>query len=140
MKARQVHEKRQGRPCSRCGGTERYGRSHSCVRCTNERSSARKDTPEYRATAKAYWMRKRYGITPEQMQEMLASQGSRCGCCGAVEPGNKNGWCVDHDHATGQLRAVLCHGCNVGLGAFRDSPERLRQATEYLAKWTEGRC
>jgi len=135
--SRKTHAKRTGRPCRKCGGTERYGGSYSCVRCTNERSAARKGTPEYKRTAKVYWMRRRYGVTPEQVLAMLAGQGGRCGCCGAAEPGNKNGWCLDHDHATGRLRSVLCHGCNVGLGAFRDSPERLTQAAAYLKKWSE---
>lgn len=137
MKIRQRHTKTIGKPCRRCGSTERYGRSYSCVRCTNERSAKAKQTPEYKATAKVYWMKRRYGLTPSQADELLAAQGDKCGCCGAMEPGNKNGWCVDHDHATGKIRAILCHGCNVGLGAFKDSPERLTLAQQYLHRWRQ---
>jgi hypothetical protein len=39
---------------------------------------------------------------------------------------------VDHCHQTGHVRALLCTGCNSGLGAFRDSPERLREAAAYI--------
>jgi len=39
---------------------------------------------------------------------------------------------VDHDHRTGDIRGKLCRRCNSGLGFFRDSPERLRRAIEYL--------
>jgi len=123
--------KRTGRPCRNCGTTLKYS-GYNCVECTRVRADARKATPQYRDYAKRYWMKKRHGITPEEFVEMLAGQGGVCGCCGANEPGNANGWVLDHDHATGETRSVLCHGCNIGLGAFRDSTERLAMAVAYL--------
>lgn len=136
MATRLTHLKRQGRPCRNCGGTERYGRSYSCVRCTNMRSSIRKALPAYKAQAKRYGMKRRYGLSPEDAVAMLSSQGGACACCSAAEPGNGNGWVIDHDHATGTIRGVLCHGCNVGLGAFKDSEDRLRSAIAYLQMWS----
>jgi hypothetical protein len=43
--------------------------------------------------------------------------------------------CLDHDHTTGKVRDALCHGCNVGLGAFADDPKRLRDPAvrSYIA-------
>lgn len=40
--------------------------------------------------------------------------------------------CIDHDHDTNDVRALLCHDCNSGLGKFMDSPELLLEAAHYL--------
>ncbi len=39
---------------------------------------------------------------------------------------------IDHDHKTGEIRGVLCGGCNVALGSARDDPELLRNLAAYL--------
>lgn len=76
-----------------------------------------------------------YGLTPEQYAEMLEEQGGVCAICGTDEwPGKGNRPHVDHDHSTGRVRGILCSHCNHGLGKFRDDPERLRAAAEYLER------
>ena len=59
---------------------------------------------------------------------MIVSQGGKCAICGYAlyRPH------IDHDHATGRVRAILCHLCNVGLGSFKDNPEALERAAEYV--------
>lgn len=73
---------------------------------------------------------KRYGLTVESFDALLASQGGVCAICAG--PATGRGWHVDHCHDTGRVRGVLCHQCNVGLGHFHDDPVRLRAAVKYL--------
>ncbi len=59
---------------------------------------------------------------------MLVAQGGLCAIC-RVAPAVH----VDHDHATGAVRALLCFSCNGGLGQFKDNPEFLHAAAYYVA-------
>ncbi len=63
----------------------------------------------------------------EVRARFLARQNGKCAICGADGPTH-----LDHDHQTGEYRGVLCLGCNVGLGHFRDDPKRLGEAIRYL--------
>jgi hypothetical protein len=76
----------------------------------------------------------RYGMTLEDYDARLAAQGGRCAICGALEPGSNRSdkFFVDHDHATGAVRGLLCSHCNRGLGGFRDDLTLLDKARAYL--------
>lgn len=80
---------------------------------------------------------KRYGLTPECYDRLMSQQGDACGICGA-KPGqwvaNGGNLVVDHDHATGAVRGLLCPSCNRGLGQFEDDTERLLEAVQYLQR------
>ena len=73
-----------------------------------------------------------YGITREQYDAILEAQSGRCALCFADEPGGSGKWHVDHCHDGGGVRGLLCLRCNVGLGNFRDDPDLLWSAIEYL--------
>lgn len=75
------------------------------------------------------WLR-RYGLTPDDYSAMMTSQGGMCAICGHVAVGKNLH--VDHCHDTGNVRGLLCHCCNVGLGSFRHSGQLLAKAREYL--------
>jgi hypothetical protein len=74
-----------------------------------------------------------YGITKQRYLEMVAEQNGACAICGG--PPGERALNVDHDHGTGQIRALLCTRCNIGMGGFRDSPNLLRKALAYLVSW-----
>ena len=78
-------------------------------------------------------------MKPAEFDALLDSQGGRCAICRTETAGGKGGWHVDHDHATGRIRGLLCHGCNIALGYFRDDPDRLRAAMAYLETAREAR-
>jgi hypothetical protein len=58
-----------------------------------------------------------------------------CEICGDPEVGRKHA--KDHDHTTGIKRGMLCHSCNPGLGLFRDRPDLLRKAAEYIDRYQQ---
>lgn len=84
-------------------------------------------------------MLRKYGITRADYVRRFDDQKGLCALCGKPETDlDKNGavkaLAVDHDHATGKVRALLCQACNTGLGKFRDDTRLLALAITYLAK------
>jgi hypothetical protein len=83
------------------------------------------------AKVQSYCLKNLYGITLEQRDVMLLSQGSACAICATNDPGKK-GWVVDHCHKTEKVRGVLCHPCNLMLGMAKDNSATLAAAINYL--------
>lgn len=81
-------------------------------------------------------LRLAYGITDKHYQWLLDCQGGVCAICKSSEGGgrHKNLFYVDHDHVTGKVRGLLCINCNLGLGKFADSPDRLKAALSYVER------
>ena len=80
-----------------------------------------------------------HSIEVTDYEEMVKAQDNKCAICGKEETRMMRGkimrLCVDHDHETGQIRSLLCHDCNSGLGKFLDSPDLLTMAAIYLMDW-----
>lgn len=72
-----------------------------------------------------------YGLSIKAYETMLADQNSCCACCGDVFAANMSPH-VDHNHATGVVRALLCARCNLAIGHLKESPCRALQAAQYL--------
>jgi hypothetical protein len=92
-----------------------------------------------RASVRASALRTNYGIEPEEYEALYAQQDGKCAICGTPVSNylrdldaSGRGTCVDHCHDSNRVRGILCHGCNIGLGGFRDDPVRLLAAVEYL--------
>ena len=90
--------------------------------------------PWCKACCRDYQLQKKFGLSRAEYYAMLRQQGGRCAICGSHDPGTKakGQFCVDHDHATGEVRGLLCNGCNTGLGSFKDDPLALLKAAAYL--------
>lgn len=89
----------------------------------------------YNKTNRRYYL-KRYGLTENQYSEILRRQNYLCAICGECEATmNRKFMCIDHDHATGQVRGLLCHRCNTAIGLLKDSAARCEAAASYLKKY-----
>lgn len=91
------------------------GLRHRCIACVH----ASRDLD--------YDRRRMYGITRKDYEGLCNQQDRKCKVCGRV--------CklyVDHNHKTSVIRGLLCNNCNLGLGHFKDNPQLLRNAANYL--------
>jgi hypothetical protein len=87
----------------------------------------------YLIVCKAWELKHRYGLSLGEYHEKVSKQGGRCAICRQeAKP-----LVVDHDHATGKIRALLCHKCNRLLGVVNDDPAWLRAALEYHSFYRE---
>ena len=126
--------------CRDCGH-ERTPREMSrskpsiCKPCSTARTRAwaEANPDEWERHRRKSYLKRTYGITPEQYDDMLAAQGGVCAVCGAP-PEDPRGYRmhVDHCHDSGRVRGILCGGCNRGMGNFGDDIARLESAIRYL--------
>ena len=105
--------------------SSRDGRHAYCKPCHNARGKESKQ--RLYGGSRHYHLMRRYGIGAADFDQLVEKQGGVCAICGRAEPEH-----VDHSHATGEVRGILCFNCTGGLGQFRDSIDALRAAVEYL--------
>lgn len=101
------------------------GKASWCKSCT----AAKAYNPQVHRKSK---LQSLYGITPEQYDALLESQGGTCGICKLNKPHRGEFMCVDHCHSTGDVRGILCGDCNRAIGLLKDNVESLRSAIKYL--------
>jgi Recombination endonuclease VII len=132
--------------CTKCGegkprdqfGTHLDQKSRRRYRCSQCRECDRKwhrehhKTPKRQAQHAAKNMAK-YGLTVDQYNAMAEAQGGVCYICRKPET-VRTRLSVDHCHATGKVRGLLCLSCNNGLGWFQDDIGRMLAAVEYLKR------
>lgn len=87
----------------------------------------------------SYWIHQKHGITLDEYEAMLVRQGGVCAICKEPETvrhnnGQTRRLPIDHDHATGQIRDLLCYRCNSMIGYSREREDLLLAAIDYLKK------
>ena len=100
-----------------------------------KREQARSVPEKIKNRSREYSLNK-LGLTLSDFEKQMEAQEGRCGICrkdvsGTTKSGRQEAN-VDHDHETGRFRGILCHRCNVSLGALGDSVEGLNKAICYL--------
>jgi rubredoxin len=126
-------------------GNIRTGRTKSCG-CLNKLKgekhpnfkhglSQNRDTGEYKRYQRECFDRHKYNLEPEHKQAIFDKQNGNCAICGYVFGQKKGDMRVDHCHDTGVVRGLLCDLCNRGLGYYKDNPNFLCNAAEYLSKF-----
>ena len=113
---------------SRIANATRSPEDTSTKNVRNAAFMANHRTPE---STKRKHLKANYGITLEEFNIMLSVQNGGCFICGGV---NANGRAlhVDHDHATGRVRKLLCATCNTALGHCKENPNTLRAMLSYV--------
>lgn len=113
----------------------------SCRKKANDLLRYKKNRAKCLYKARVLYVKKCYGLSEEQYRAMQDNQKGCCTICGESllysNTTDGNDMCIDHDHLTGKVRGLLCRVCNIGLGAFRDNPELLKNAALYLEEHNE---
>lgn len=119
----------------------RNGVRPECKDCFNEKSTVRSQLyrNSYPVKRHATILKHKYGISYLEFENLLKSQNCKCKICKTPDPGKyKKYFSVDHCHKTNEIRGLLCHTCNVGLGSFKDRIELLAEAINYLKEANNG--
>ena len=112
--------------CRRCDTIKPLSEWHKNVRQSDGLTSYCKACR--REIGRLGHLKRTFGLSPEDLASLIAAQGGTCAICDGPPQH------IDHDHATGNVRGVLCGPCNMGLGQFADDPQRLIQAATYLRR------
>ena len=87
--------------------------------------------PERKRAMRDLYYRRTFGISADDFDALLAQQGGGCAIC-RKRPERDASLHLDHCHATGAIRGILCLSCNQGLGLFGDDVALLDAASRYL--------
>jgi hypothetical protein len=132
--------------CKSCNGAKRklwyqanrekeIARVKAWQQANAERHSAnqrtRRERPDVKARERQGHLRRKFNITQERYEELLAAQGGGCAVC-SKRPKPGKSLHVDHDHTTGAVRGLLCFSCNAALGHLRDDPALIDALMAYV--------
>jgi hypothetical protein len=116
-------------------GDYRHPWMKHCQTCMKEQRRKQYEKQGGKDYVYAQLLSNRYGMTMEEYRERVDAQGGRCAICGDEPEGDRLH--VDHSHATGAVRDLLCRPCNHALGNAKDDPARLLAMLAYLERHTQ---
>ena len=100
----------------------KYGRKNKCKVCRNV-----EDTRSVEDRRKSH-LKHKYNLSVEEAKCLFKQANNKCTICN----NSSTKLVIDHNHDTGKVRNILCTSCNKALGLFKDSPEILELAKQYL--------
>lgn len=117
--------------------TRHKTRETQCKSCKLARKRQLRNDPATREAQKhmrRMWnIKQLYGLSQEQFYKMLEDQNGKCGACGdLLHFESASGPHVDHDHASGDVRGLLCGACNLALGHLKEDVERILNLAAYM--------
>lgn len=83
------------------------------------------------------WLKKAYGLTPEQYEELEVLHEGKCAICETAPSTKRKSLDIDHCHQLGHVRGLLCSKCNKLLGMANDKVSILKAAIMYLESYQE---
>ena len=139
-------DKDKDKVCTQCGNQTKYYAKGLCRPCYDAQPGRRAIQREWykkfmtqtgsaayqRAKSKKSRLRRHYGLTLAEYNALGELQSWCCGICSIHRSQLKRDLCVDHDHITGKIRALLCHSCNGAIGFISDDPIRAMRIIDYL--------
>lgn len=124
------------RTCAACGDEKPLGQFRGaathCKACVSAEGRRKRRNPAARRAARDARYRRLYGITLADYERLRRKQRNRCAICERPPYPVGSRLVPDHNHATGEVRGLLCQPCNSGLGLMGEKPERLVAAAKYL--------
>ncbi len=103
-----------------------------CKQCNTIRKGKWHKTENGKRSSANTKLKRRFGITIEQYEQLLQNYCKKCSICGSTTSDHGHRLAIDHDHRTGEIRGILCKSCNLGIAHFRDDPYLLEGAILYL--------
>jgi hypothetical protein len=111
---------------------------YMCAICKKEFEKEQYQIPErqeqIKRTARRSYIKRTYGISLEEYDDMILSQDSKCAICkkSLIDLSGREIH-IDHCHESGKIRGILCSHCNVGIGNLNDDIAILKSAIQYLS-------
>ena len=120
---------RLGTKCKHC--FSEYAKKYNSITAADRQEYKRKyrQTDKSKISYRNSYLKRTFGITLDEYNVLFYQQNGKCAIC---KNESKRTLCVDHNHETGEIRGLLCEGCNRGIGFLKESTEILQNAIKYL--------